>query len=140
MVKEQQMFDKQESLRQSNRELMETVQRLEKSIKKLQQDHEEVASQVITSKIDLARMDSENSALRNQNSILRRQLDELPAEVEGKWKVQFDTLCEKNAGLVQKNSALEDKLTVRTVLYCYSSFLHFWLTRSLCKGTRRHID
>ncbi|KAG2178233.1 hypothetical protein INT43_003486 [Umbelopsis isabellina] len=113
MVKEQQMFDKQETLRQSNRELMETVQRLEKSIMKLQQDHEEVASQVITSKIDLARMDSENSELRNQNSILRRQLDELPAEIEGKWTVQFDTLCEKNAGLVQKNSALEDKLTAQ---------------------------
>ncbi|KAI9281228.1 rab-GTPase-TBC domain-containing protein [Umbelopsis sp. AD052] len=110
IVKEQQMNEREEALRQSNREMMETIKRLEISLQKLQEEHEHVAAQVITSKVELAQLDSNNSELRKTNAELRRQIDALPAEIESRWKTEFDDLCKQNSDLAQKNSALEDSL------------------------------
>lgn len=111
------MNEKEESLRQSNREMMETIKRLEMSLKKLQEEHEDVAAQVITSKVELAQLDASNSELRKTNAELRRQMDTLPTEIESKWRSEFDDLCQQNSDLVQKNSALEDSLTVGGLVY-----------------------
>jgi predicted nucleic acid-binding Zn-ribbon protein len=137
VAKEQQMIDKEESLRQSNRELKETIQRLEASLKKLQEDHQDVAKQVITSKVDLARLDTANSELRNQNSVLRRQLDSLPSEIEARWKSQFDTLCKENADLVQRNSTLEDSLTVIAYIFLLYLYSISSLIQLLCYRLRK---
>ncbi|KAI8580220.1 hypothetical protein K450DRAFT_174028 [Umbelopsis ramanniana AG] len=110
IVKEQQMNEREESLRQSNREMMETIKRLEISLQKLQEEHQHVAAQVITSKVELAQLDASNSELRKTNAELRRQIDTLPAEIESQWRTEFDELCQQNSDLVQKNSALEDSL------------------------------
>jgi septal ring factor EnvC (AmiA/AmiB activator) len=128
IAKEQQLNEKEESLRQSNRELVDAIQRLETSLKKLQEEHQDVAAQVITSKVDLARLDSNNSELRRQNSILRRQLEELPTHIEARWKSQFDALCADNADLVQRNSALEDTLTVNAIPMDLSYAVRFLTT------------
>ncbi|KAI8388213.1 rab-GTPase-TBC domain-containing protein [Radiomyces spectabilis] len=99
-----------ETLRRQNKALSETVRHLEQTMENLNKEHALVASQLIASKMDIARTNDENDALRQQANDLKRALETLPGEVEARVKEEMEILCTKNGALVQRNAALEDQL------------------------------
>lgn len=76
----------------------------------LNKEHTEVATELITAKMDIARIHDENEALRQQSNDLKKALETLPSEVETRVKEEMEILYTKNAALVERNSALEDQL------------------------------
>lgn len=99
-----------ESLRKQNKALTETIRVLESNLADLNKEHALVAKELIDSKMDIARINDENDALRQQSQDLKRALETLPAEIEARVKEEMEILVTKNAALVQRNSALEDQM------------------------------
>ncbi|CAM0139986.1 GTPase-activating protein [Umbelopsis sp. WA50703] len=100
-----------ETLRKQNKQLKDSVKRLENSINQLNGEHITVANRLIESKLEMARLNDENDALHQQSNELKRALDTLPGEVEARVKEEMEILCTKNAALVERNSALEEQLS-----------------------------
>lgn len=69
-----------------------------------------LAAELITVKMDIARIHDENELFRQQTNDLKKTLETLPAEVETRVKEEMEILYTKNAALVERNSALEDQL------------------------------
>ncbi|KAF7732023.1 GTPase-activating protein [Apophysomyces ossiformis] len=99
-----------ESLRKQNKALSETIRQLEITTKDQSKENALVASQLIESKMEIARINDENDALRQQAHDLKKALETLPTELESRVREEMEILCTKNAALVQRNSALEDQL------------------------------
>ncbi|CAO3691715.1 unnamed protein product [Umbelopsis ramanniana] len=100
-----------DTLRKQNKQLKDSVKRLENSVNQLNTEHITVANRLIESKLEMARLNDENDALHQQSNELKRALDTLPAEVEARVKEEMEILCTKNAALVERNSALEEQLS-----------------------------
>lgn len=83
---------------------------MDSSYSELNKEHTAVASELITAKMDIARIHDENEALRQQSNDLKKALEILPGEVEARVKEEMEILYTKNAALVERNSALEDQL------------------------------
>lgn len=101
-----------DTLKKQNKQLKDSVKRLENSVNQLNSEHITVANRLIESKLEMARLNDENDALHQQSNELKRALDTLPAEVEARVKEEMEILCTKNAALVERNSALEEQLSV----------------------------
>ncbi|CAO3591026.1 unnamed protein product [Absidia cylindrospora] len=99
-----------ETLRRQNKLLSETAKQLESNMTDLNNDHLNVASQLIETKMDIARIHDENDALRQQSHDLKKALETLPAEVELRVKDELEVLGTKNSALTQRNKALEEQL------------------------------
>ncbi|KAG0174376.1 GTPase-activating protein [Apophysomyces sp. BC1034] len=99
-----------EALRRQNKALSETIRQLETTTRDQGRENALVASQLIESKMEIARINDENDALRQQAHDLKKALETLPTEVESRVREEMEILCTKNAALVQRNSALEDQL------------------------------
>ncbi|OBZ83635.1 GTPase-activating protein GYP5 [Choanephora cucurbitarum] len=99
-----------EALRRQNKALADSIRHLETEYGDLNKEHTEVATELITAKMDIARIHDENEALRQQTNDLKKALETLPAEVEARVKEEMEILYTKNAALVERNSALEDQL------------------------------
>lgn len=99
-----------ETLKKQNKGLSETVKNLENSMTELNREHAQIANELIESKMDVARINDENDALRQQSQDLKRALETLPGEIEARVKEEMEILVTKNAALVQRNSALEDQM------------------------------
>lgn len=76
----------------------------------LNKDHTTLAAELISAKMDIARIHDENEHLRQQTHDLKKKLETLPGEVEARIKEEMEILYTKNAALVERNSALEDQL------------------------------
>ncbi|KAG1473093.1 hypothetical protein G6F56_001146 [Rhizopus delemar] len=99
-----------ESLRKQNRKLQESIRQIDHDYTKLNKDHTMLAAELITVKMDIARIHDENELFRQQTNDLKKTLETLPAEVETRVKEEMEILYTKNAALVERNSALEDQL------------------------------
>ncbi|KAI7864581.1 rab-GTPase-TBC domain-containing protein [Spinellus fusiger] len=99
-----------ETMRRQNKALTETVQQLETHLKDLNKEHQQVATALITTKMEIARFHDENDALHQQSHDLKKALETMPFEVEQRIKDEMEVLATKNAALVERNSALEDQL------------------------------
>ncbi|CAO3579791.1 unnamed protein product [Absidia cylindrospora] len=99
-----------EALRRQNKLLAETTKQLEANMTDLQKDHMSVANQLIETKMDIARINDENDALRQQSHDLKKALETLPGDVELRVKDELEVLSTKNSALSQRNTALEDQL------------------------------
>ncbi|KAI9251926.1 rab-GTPase-TBC domain-containing protein [Phascolomyces articulosus] len=99
-----------ETLKKQNKALTETIRNLEGNLTDLSKEHAQVANELIESKMDIARINDENDALRQQSQDLKRALETLPEEIEARVKEEMEILVTKNAALVQRNSALEDQM------------------------------
>jgi chromosome segregation ATPase len=104
-----------DTLRKQNKQLKDSVKRLENSVNQLNTEHIAVANRLIESKLEMARLNDENDALQQQSNELKRALDTLPAEVEARVKEEMEILCTKNAALVERNSSLEEQLSVSAI-------------------------
>ncbi|KAI9300961.1 hypothetical protein BJ944DRAFT_14351 [Cunninghamella echinulata] len=76
----------------------------------LNKEHAQVAQQLIDTKMDIARINDENDALRQQSYDLKRALETLPNDVETRVKEELEVLGAKNSALNQRNTALEEQL------------------------------
>ncbi|OAD68364.1 hypothetical protein PHYBLDRAFT_117618, partial [Phycomyces blakesleeanus NRRL 1555(-)] len=99
-----------EAMRRQNKALSETVRQLEIHITDLNKGHKEVATDLISTKMEIARFHDENDALRQQSYDLKKALETMPFEVEQRVKDEMEILATKNAALVERNSSLEDQL------------------------------
>ncbi|ORX49893.1 RabGAP/TBC [Hesseltinella vesiculosa] len=99
-----------ENLRRQNKLLNDTVKQLETNINDMTKEHSQVTGQLIETKMDIARINDENDALRQQSNDLKKALDTLPDEIELRVKDELQVLGEKNGALTQRNLALEDQL------------------------------
>ncbi|KAI7908130.1 rab-GTPase-TBC domain-containing protein [Cokeromyces recurvatus] len=99
-----------ETLKQQNKSLTESIQKLDQDYKNLNKEHTEVAAELISAKMDIVRIHDENETLKQQANDLKRTLETLPAEVEARVKEEMEILYTKNVALVERNSALEDQL------------------------------
>ncbi|CAO3654291.1 unnamed protein product [Cunninghamella echinulata] len=99
-----------ETLRRQNKLLTETVKHLELNMNDLNKEHAQVAQQLIDTKMDIARINDENDALRQQSYDLKRALETLPNDVETRVKEELEVLGAKNSALNQRNTALEEQL------------------------------
>ncbi|KAI8342298.1 rab-GTPase-TBC domain-containing protein [Chlamydoabsidia padenii] len=99
-----------EALRRQNKLLSDTAKQLESNMAELNKEHIQVANQLIETKMDIARINDENDALRQQAYDLKKALETLPGDVEMRVKDELEVLSTKNAALMQRNTALEDQL------------------------------
>jgi chromosome segregation ATPase len=90
--------------------LADSIKQLDTDYSDLNKEHTELATELITAKMDIARIHDENEALRQKSNDLKKTLETLPAEVETRVKEEMEILYTKNAALVERNSALEDQL------------------------------
>jgi chromosome segregation ATPase len=99
-----------ESLRKKNRVLTEQYTQLEAENNSIQKEHALVAKQLISKKQELARVNDENDALKQQADELRRVLEVIPGQIEKQVQSDMDALCIKNQSLTQRNAQLQDQL------------------------------
>jgi chromosome segregation ATPase len=99
-----------ESLRQKNKKLTTSLKNVTLENKNISNEHALVASELITKKMELARVHDENDALKQQVTELRKVLDVIPAQIESQVQSDMDKLCHKNQELTQRNAHLQDQL------------------------------
>ncbi|KAI7900309.1 rab-GTPase-TBC domain-containing protein [Cokeromyces recurvatus] len=99
-----------EVMRKKNRTLTEQCKSLEVEGNQVKKEYALVAEELITKKLELARIHDENDALKVQTTELRRMLDCIPEEIEQRVQSDMETLCLKNQALSQKNAQLQDQL------------------------------
>lgn len=99
-----------EALKRQNKSLADSIKQMDSNYSELNKEHTQVASELITAKMDIARIHDENEALHQQSNDLKKALETLPGEVETRVKEEMEILYTKNAALVERNSALEDQL------------------------------
>ncbi|CCG83355.1 Putative uncharacterized protein [Taphrina deformans PYCC 5710] len=103
--------EEQESMKQSNITLQATVRRLEENLAQLNKEHIELANELISSKINLARLEDENEALQGTVADLKNIVDAQPAEVEARLKDEMTSLIEKATTMSVENQRLEDAMS-----------------------------
>ncbi|KAG2201062.1 hypothetical protein INT47_010814 [Mucor saturninus] len=99
-----------EALKRQNKALADSIKQMDSNYSELNKEHTQVATELITAKMDIARIHDENEALHQQSNDLKKALETLPGEVETRVKEEMEILYTKNAALVERNSALEDQL------------------------------
>ncbi|KAL1921660.1 uncharacterized protein VTP21DRAFT_10302 [Calcarisporiella thermophila] len=99
-----------EALRQANNQLSNHVKRLEASLATLNREHCELANVLISTKMELARIQEENQELQQTVNELNRRVESQPAELEQGFRNEIQEFARKNADLVHRNSALENQL------------------------------
>lgn len=99
-----------ELLRKKNRNLTEKSRSVEIENDALKKEYALVAEELISKKLELARVHDENDALKQQSIELRRVLDIIPSQIENQVQSDMETLCLKNQTLNQKNAHLQDQL------------------------------
>lgn len=103
--------DEREGLRQKNISLQIQVRDLEKSLSILNQEHVELANELINSKMGLARLEDENEALQGTVADLKVIVDAQPAEVEARLRNEMNHLIEKTTTTSIENQKLEDAMS-----------------------------
>ncbi|KAG0239748.1 GTPase-activating protein [Mortierella sp. GBA43] len=101
MVQKQQAeVAEEESLRNTNKQLVSQVRRLEGSMDQLNKEHVDLANELITRKVEMAQLQDENEQL------VRRA-----KEADERCKREVEKVLEKNMDLLKKNEQLEDQLS-----------------------------
>ncbi|KAL0091882.1 eukaryotic and archaeal DNA primase, large subunit-domain-containing protein [Phycomyces blakesleeanus] len=110
-AKEAKLHSPEDQLRRQNAELAEKLRRMEHSFNILQDEHQDVAHQLISVKMEMAQMNDENQELRRLLGKYRSDpnfAEAAPVKTDG--SDMFNRLAQKNAHLVNRNSQLEDRL------------------------------
>ncbi|KAI9030926.1 eukaryotic and archaeal DNA primase, large subunit-domain-containing protein [Phycomyces nitens] len=111
-AKEAKSHSPEDQLRRQNAELAEKLKRMEHSFNILQDEHQDVAHQLISVKIEMAQMNEENNELRQLLGKYRSDPNFVEtAPIKPDASDMFNRLAQKNAQLVNRNSQLEDRLT-----------------------------
>lgn len=103
--------EERESLRQANITFQVKVRDLEKSLSILNQEHVELANELVASKMREATLEDENEALQSTVSELKVIVDAQPAEVEARFKDEMDQLINKTTATSVENQRIEDAMS-----------------------------
>ncbi|KAI7901356.1 rab-GTPase-TBC domain-containing protein [Cokeromyces recurvatus] len=99
-----------DELQKSNIKLEKQLKSLETNVSTLKQEHQDINGQLSETLNQLNLMKEEGNSLRTLVLTLQNAVNTLPEKIESKTKDDFENLCEENASLIGKNSALEDQL------------------------------
>ncbi|KAI8368752.1 rab-GTPase-TBC domain-containing protein [Blakeslea trispora] len=109
-AKEAKLQSIQDAVKKENLALQDQLKKLRQAYKTLELEHQDVAQQVIESKLAMASLSSENQQLKHELSIIKQDMGTLSSGLNQERQIQFDLLAQKNAQLVDANSSLEDRL------------------------------
>ncbi|KAG0225699.1 GTPase-activating protein [Actinomortierella wolfii] len=110
LVKQQQEQAMEESLREQNKQLMAQVKTLETSLSVLNKEHVDLAKEVISNKLEMARLQDDNDALQQKVNELTKIVDAQGKDVEERFRGEIESVLQKNMEYLQKNQQLEDQL------------------------------
>ncbi|KAG0163120.1 GTPase-activating protein [Apophysomyces sp. BC1034] len=99
-----------DELQRTHVTLRKRATELDNSAQALKTEQADVQGQLRASQHDLSHVHDENSSLQMLVDSLRDEVQALPSKIEAGSRSQFDSLCNENASLVEKNSVLEDRL------------------------------
>jgi predicted amino acid-binding ACT domain protein len=109
-AKEAKIQSIEDNIKRENIELQEQIKKLRKSYKALEIEHQDIAQQVIDSRISMASLDSENQQLKRELAVMKSEMIKIKSVMESERQDQFEVLAQHNAKLVDINSTLEDRL------------------------------
>ncbi|ORZ17228.1 rab-GTPase-TBC domain-domain-containing protein [Absidia repens] len=109
-AQEAKIQNKEDHLRQENYELSQRMKKLHKSYTALTSEHQELAKQVIESKMTMAQASDDNQMLRHDISVLEQRIQQTKQATEASKQDEFNRLAHENTQLVQRNVQLEDHL------------------------------
>ncbi|KAK9477670.1 rab-GTPase-TBC domain-containing protein, partial [Lipomyces japonicus] len=98
-----------ENLRTTNGQLTLQIKRLENSLATLNQEHIEVANEMVQGKVELEKLRDENDDFKLENDELKSQVEALPGQVEAKLREEMDDLMKRNLEVMDLNQTLEDQ-------------------------------
>ncbi|ORX89242.1 TBC-domain-containing protein [Basidiobolus meristosporus CBS 931.73] len=99
------------SLKSDNKRLEDGVKTLEHTVQTLNEEHCELANEFVQSKLDVARLQDENEALKFEVAQLKEQLERSRKEAELSVGQEMELLARKNLELADQNTNLEDQLS-----------------------------
>ncbi|KAI8371274.1 rab-GTPase-TBC domain-containing protein [Choanephora cucurbitarum] len=115
-AKEAKLQSMQDAIKKENIVLQDQLKKLRQAYKTLASEHQDVAQQVINSKLTMASLSSENQQLKHELSAIKQDMGTLSSALNQERQIQFDLLAQKNAQLVDANALLEDRLQEMEVI------------------------
>jgi Rab-GTPase-TBC domain len=99
-----------ETLKSTNATQSAKIRRLESHAETSDQEHVQMASELIKTKVENGELLDENEVLRTQITELRTMVDKQPEEVEARLKQEMDRIMQRNLEVHNENQALEEQM------------------------------
>jgi len=100
-----------DALKASNHSLSVKVKGLEERVEKHDQEHAELATDLVKTRIENEELKDENESLKGQVRELRLVIEKQPEEVEEKLKAEMDRLMKRNQEVHEENTKLEEEMS-----------------------------
>jgi hypothetical protein len=99
-----------EALRRTNFNLQAKVKKLEEQNEELNREYVRIASSEVGLKVENDSLADENEVLRATVEGLRDMVDKQPQEIENRYKLELETLMQKNLAVHRENQTLEENM------------------------------
>jgi hypothetical protein len=113
-----------ELLRSQNSMLTAKVRNLEERVQRADQEHVEVASELVRNKISNGELMDENESLKGQVDELKQVVARQTEEVENRMRSEMDEVMKRNSEVHNSNRALEEEKSEMERLLVESKMLH----------------
>ncbi|KAG0253869.1 GTPase-activating protein [Actinomortierella ambigua] len=110
LLRQQQEQAAEESFREQNKQLVTQVKTLESSLSTLNKEHVDLAKEVISNKLEMARLQDDNDGLHQKVAELTKIVDAQGKDVEERFRGEIESVLQKNMEYLHKNQMLEDQL------------------------------
>ncbi|KAI9741168.1 MAG: GTPase-activating protein [Cirrosporium novae-zelandiae] len=98
------------TLKGTNQQLAHKVRLLEETAEKSDQEHVQMASELVRVKVENEELNDMNESLKGQVVELRKVVDKQPEEVENRLKDQMDRIMQSNLEVQNENRTLEEQM------------------------------
>lgn len=99
-----------ESLKQSNTSQTIKVRKLEERLQACDSEQTNMANELVHTKIENEELKDENESLKGQVRELRVVIEKQPQEIEDAWKLERDSLIQRNTAVHEENQKLEKEM------------------------------
>ncbi|CZR52631.1 probable GTPase-activating protein GYP5 [Phialocephala subalpina] len=100
-----------ELLKATNHSLTFKVRQLEERVQEHDQEHAELATDLVKTKVENEELRDENESLKGQVQELRAVIEKQPEEVEARLKSEMDRLMKRNQEVHEENTKLEEEMS-----------------------------
>jgi hypothetical protein len=100
-----------ELLKATNHSLTFKVRQLEERVQEHDQEHAELATDLVKTKVENEELRDENESLKGQVQELRAVIEKQPEEVEARLKSEMDRLMKRNQEVHEENAKLEEEMS-----------------------------
>jgi chromosome segregation ATPase len=107
---ERDRIEEVEGLRSSNGQLTLQVRRLETSLAALNQEHIQVANEMVQGKLEIARLQDENENLTGELAELKKLTEETADLADATLREQMTAMEAENAQLTETNAKLQEQV------------------------------